>query len=146
MKHLIWIVISLSILSCTEDPNEIFNAERNTFVGKWQIQIDKKIYRSDTLYFSVNSIKEITFLVDGGGEIDQGIFGIERIEWIYQFDPERIFITTYSNFNVLLQYFYLFIIEENSVNSQKWIYEKDQFNFSDSTTEHVVETWILTRP
>lgn len=87
-------IFSLLILlsSCSKNDNTLFDEKRNNIVGEWTVTQVVREIRADTVYTESSGTFDITFNQDGTG-IRETFLGINvDIEWLYQYNPEKVII------------------------------------------------------
>ncbi len=123
MKRLILVSILLTLLSCRKDDAAIdFDVKRNNIVGDWEItQVIQEI-RADTLYSESSNTLSISFSQDGTGTEDV-LIGTVDIEWLYQYNPEKVVITGAPSGPLILGSVQYYDIIKNEKNRQIWEFE-----------------------
>ncbi len=124
MKRLILASIIFALLSCRKDDGAIdFDVKRNNIVGDWEItQVTQEI-RADTLYAESSNTLSISFYQDGTGTKEVFIGTDVDIEWLYQYNPEKVVITGAPSGPLILGSVQFYNIIKNEKNRQIWKFE-----------------------
>jgi hypothetical protein len=112
---------SVSLFSCNEAEDD-FDVRRNNIIGHWKVTQVTREFRADTLYAEGSSVFEITFFSDGTGVRQTFVTSQVEIEWLYQYNPEKIVISTPQQ-GIFLNSVTFYEITKNEADRQIWEFE-----------------------
>ncbi len=141
MIRLITLLAITSLLFSSCDKEEIdYDEKRNNIIGSWDItQVTQEI-RADTLYDESSITLDITFNQDGSGT-KETILGNVDFEWIYQYNPEKVLISSEQS-GVLFSNVQLYSVTKNEMDRQIWEFEEISLGGVADKYKH---TWKMDR-
>lgn len=133
MSNIYKVIILFTIIllcSCRKEVIVNFDEERRNIVGDWEVREDPASLITPTF--------DISFNEDGTG-VRETIFGDEQaFEWLYQYNPEMVVIST-GQAGLSLGSTQFYTVERNTDDEQIWTYESAPIG----TTTGATITWRM---
>ncbi len=137
MRETIYFILFFIFLSCSNQ----FDEKRENIIGEWEITQATQEIRADTVHAESATSFCISFNEDGTGRRET-IFQVDLdFDWLYQFNPEMVVISTDQTGSFLNNVTFYEVLT-NKIDRQIWVWEVEP---TSGVADVFIHSWRMER-